>query len=90
LLRDGGLQVPVVVVISWEVLQVGFELLVFCETGLVVTVIRRNRDEVLAQPRAEPGRRPGAGDRDEAGGVLRRAGVEKRLSWTTPSALDSP
>ncbi len=33
---------------------------------------------------------PGAGDRDEAGGVLRRAGVEKRLSWTTPSALDSP
>jgi len=49
LLRDGGLQVPVVVVISWEVLQVGFELLVFCETGPVVTVIRRNRDEVLAQ-----------------------------------------
>jgi hypothetical protein len=49
LLRDGGLQVPVVVVISWEVLQVGFELLVFCETGSVVTVIRRNRDEVRAR-----------------------------------------
>ena len=39
MLCDGGLQVAIVIVIPWEILQVSFELLIFRETGPVVTVI---------------------------------------------------
>jgi hypothetical protein len=52
LLRNGGVEIPVVIAISCEFFQISFELLVFCQTRPVVTTIRRNCDEVAAQDNA--------------------------------------
>jgi hypothetical protein len=41
LLCDGGLQIQVIVIVSWDVLNVDLELLVFCEPGPEVAIVCR-------------------------------------------------
>jgi hypothetical protein len=39
LLRNGGVEIPVVIAVSCEFFQISFELLVFCKTRPVVAAI---------------------------------------------------
>ena len=52
LLRDRGLQVPNVIVVIPERLQLGFDPFVFDEAGTVVTLEHRNRNEVPTKDHA--------------------------------------